>query len=123
MTWFPRLLGVATVAYGAAIAVRPTLLAAPCGLTGEDGRVSREVDVLCRGIGARDVVSGLAMMTAREKPALRQAIAVRVASDVGDASVFGTLLPDSGARVKAAAAATGWATLCALSALSVRDKK
>lgn len=121
MTWFPRLLGAATTAYGAAIALRPALLAAPCGLTDTDGRTPGEVAVLCRGIGTRDVVSGLAMTMARDTPALRQAIAVRVASDAGDAALFGTLLPDSRARSKAACVAGGWAALCALSALTVRS--
>ncbi len=120
--WFPRLLGVATAAYGAAVAASPALLARPCGLAEKDGSLSDKVTVLCRGFGARDVVSGVAMVMASSAPAMRQAIAVRAASDLADAAVFGALLPDPRARGKAAGVAAAWGTLCAVSAVATRDR-
>ncbi|MDR7304145.1 hypothetical protein [Haloactinomyces albus] len=122
MKWFPRLLGVATITFGLAVTVRPKLLASPCGLTDARGRLAGDVAVLCRGIGIRDVLSGLAMTAAHSTPALRRAIAVRIAADLGDAALFGTLLPDTRARGKAAAAAMTWASLCALGMAAARGR-
>lgn len=122
MAWFPRTLGVATAVFGVAVTARPKLLATPLGLSDEQGKASCEVTTLCRAIGVRDVVSGVAMASARSTPALRQAIALRVASDVGDAHVFGILLRDAGARGKAIAGAGAWAGICALSALATRER-
>jgi hypothetical protein len=116
MKWFPRLLGLATAGYGAAILVRPRLMTGPCELS--DDAASR---VLTRAVGSRDMLSGLAMLLAGSPSTLRLAIAVRVGSDLGDAVVFGACLPTVTARRKAAAVASAWAALCALSALTVRS--
>ncbi|WP_084467297.1 hypothetical protein [Actinokineospora inagensis] len=118
LTWIPRVLGLATAVYGAAIVVRPAVLAEPTGLVAASGRPARGVAVLTRSVGVRDVATGLAMAVAPAGVALRLAIAVRVVSDVGDAVGFGTGLPEAGARRKSAAVAGVWAGLCALSALA-----
>jgi hypothetical protein len=114
----PRVLGLITAAYSVAIGLRPVLLARPCGLAeGPDQRhVSPAVATLIGGIGARDAAIGTAMVLAPTGPALRLAIAARVASDLGDAVFFGSKLPDPGRRVRIGLFAAGWATLCALSA-------
>ncbi|WP_018686874.1 hypothetical protein [Actinokineospora enzanensis] len=117
LTWIPRALGLATAAYGAAVAVRPAVLAKPAGLVTMYGEPARGVAVLSRSIGARDLATGLAMVFAPAGAPLRAAIAVRVAGDVADAVGFGTGLPDVAARRKSAVVAGGWAVLCALSAL------
>ena len=116
MSWFPRLLGLATAGYGAAILVRPRLMTGPCELP--DDAASR---VLTRAVGSRDLLSGLAMLLAGSPSTLRLAIAVRVGADVGDAVLLGMFLPNVTARRKAAAVASVWGALCALSAVTVRD--
>ncbi|GLZ41013.1 hypothetical protein [Actinokineospora sp. NBRC 105648] len=120
LTWFPRALGLATAAYGVAVTVRPALMAGPTGLTDAKGEPSTGVALLTRSIGIRDIASGLAMAFAPAGTPLRAAIAVRVASDVGDAIGFGVGLPDADTRRKAALVAGVWGGLCALSALASR---
>lgn len=114
----PRVLGLVTAAYSVAIGLRPVLLARPCGLAdGPDRRnVSPAVATLIGGIGARDAAIGTAMVLAPRGPALRLAIAARVASDLGDVVFFGSKLPDPSRRVRIGLFAAGWAALCALSA-------
>jgi hypothetical protein len=119
MTWFPRALGLVTAAYGAAIIARPALLLRPSGLL-DDGEPSLSQATVVRALGARDLVSGLAMVTARTPSALRTALAVRVASDLGDTVVLGAALRGRPERAKAVGVAVGWGALCALSALTVR---
>ena len=48
------------------------------------------------------------------------ALSARVAFDVGDAVVFGSLLPTPGARRKVAAVALGWGCVSALSMIWAR---
>jgi hypothetical protein len=117
MSVLTRVLGVATAGYGAAILARPALLAQPCGLVEPDGSLSRSTRALSLAIGARDVASGLAMACAPTKAALDVATGVRVASDLGDAVIFGLALPEPGPRKKAVVAASVWALLCGLSRL------
>lgn len=118
MAFLPRLLGLITALYSVAIAVRPVLLARPCGLDDGPGQqeVSPAIRTLIAGIGARDAAIGTAMVLAPRGPALRLAIATRVAADVGDAFFFGTRLPDRRRRPRIAGFAAGWAALCAVSA-------
>jgi hypothetical protein len=118
MTWFPRLLGVATAAYGAAVIVKPDLMLRPAGLSTTH---STAADTLTRSVGARDIASGLAMAAAPSGHALRTALAVRVLSDLGDAVFFGLALRGKPQRTKAVGIAAGWGALCALSALTTRS--
>ncbi|GAA2053915.1 hypothetical protein [Williamsia deligens] len=114
----PRALGAATALYSAALLVRPSLLAKPCGFTTTND-VPRSVAVLIRGIAVRDLASGAAMVAAPHGAPLRTAIAARAASDLGDAVVFGTGL--TGRRApKVAAFAAAWGALCAASAVVAR---
>lgn len=114
-----KILGALTASYAAAVLVKPKVLAGPCELTAPGGGVSRSTAALCRAVGVRDLASGLAMVLAPTPGAARLAIAVRVASDLGDTVVFGTSLPSRGARVKAAAVGIVWGGLCAASALTL----
>ncbi|MGR8007024.1 hypothetical protein [Streptomyces hypolithicus] len=115
MTNWNRALGAATAAYSAAIAVRPEWLARPCGLALEpDGSVPRETGLLIRAIGARDAAIGVAMVVASDDSARRTATLCRVAADVSDALVFGTLLDSRPARAKVVGFALTWGALCAL---------
>ena len=117
MTWLPRALGVATAAYGAAVAAKPVLLLRPSGMLRDNGA---DQEAIVRTLGVRDLASGLAMAFAPSRKALRTAIAVRVTSDLGDLVVLGQALRDRPERGKVMAIAGGWGALCALSALMVR---
>ena len=119
MTWFPRILGVATAAYGAAITARPALLLKPSGMLRGAGP-EPEQETFVRTLGIRDLASGAAMALAPGGAALRTAIAVRVAADLGDLVVLGRALRGRPERTKVMAAAGGWAAVCALSALAAR---
>lgn len=102
-----RVMGAATLGYGVAVACRPAVLARPCGLAEQDSSA-----LLIRVLGARDAVIGAAMLAVPEGGGLRTAVRCRVALDVGDALLFGTLLPHRTGRAKAASAALAWAALC-----------
>jgi hypothetical protein len=108
---YPRTLGALTAAYGAYTLLRPQSLLRAAGLerTTEPSRSGR---TLARVIGARDVLSGLAMVAAPPGPLLRAAVLARVASDSADVVGFGTAVPDSH-RAKVVAVAGGWGLLCA----------
>lgn len=112
----PRLLGVATAAYGAAVFAKPDLLLKPSGLR----RGDRDLDAIVRTLAARDLASGVAMAVAPSRKAMRVAIGVRVASDASDAVVLSRALAGRPERTKILAVAGGWGLLCALSALATR---
>lgn len=118
MTWFPRLLGAATAAYGVAIIAKPELFCRPAGLVGGTESPSDSQKVLTRAVGGRDLASGIAMALAPAGRPLRTAIGVRVGADVADVLVLGAGLPDQDSREKATMIAAGWGALCALSTLA-----
>ncbi|MFD1146582.1 hypothetical protein [Saccharothrix hoggarensis] len=107
-TGFPRALGAATAAFGAALVVRPELMTGPTGLRATPG-----LRTVVRAVGTRDLVSGLAMVLAPAGRPLRVALAARVATDASDAVVFGSALPTAAARRKSALVTLCWAALCA----------
>lgn len=119
MTWFPRLLGIGTAALGAVVVCRPETLAGPCELTDSGGKTSPGVAMLCRGIGARDVVSGLAMTLAPAPGPLRMAVVGRVAADLSDALLLDSLRGGASARGMVATLAAGRGVLSALSGLVI----
>jgi hypothetical protein len=108
----PRVLGALTAAYGGYTLARPHSLARVAGLVTPDRPASRATRNLGLAIGARDVASGAAMILAPAGTALRTALAVRVAFDVGDAIGFGVSVPAS-SRTKVIAVAAGWGLICA----------
>lgn len=112
----PRLLGVATAAYGAAIFAKPGLLLKASGMRHDD----HDLDAVVRTLAIRDLASGVAMAVAPSRKAMRLAIAVRVASDAGDAVVLSRALTGKPERNKILSVAGGWGLLCALSALATR---
>ena len=114
----PRLLGLATAAYGVTIFAKPALLLRPSGMRHDD----HDMDAVVRTLAARDVASGVAMAVAPSRKAMRLAIGVRVASDAGDAVVLNRALAGRPERTKVLAVATGWGLLCALSALTTRRR-
>jgi hypothetical protein len=112
----PRLLGLATAAYGAAITAKPALLLKPSGMPQDDPHLH----TFTRTLGIRDIASGVAMAVAPSRKAMRVAIGVRVASDVGDMVVLGAALAGKPEQKKIVAVAGGWGLLCALSGLATR---
>ncbi|QBI54331.1 hypothetical protein [Streptomonospora litoralis] len=110
-----RFLGAVTIAFSVAIIARPRLMADPSGHTAPNGRVPHDVRLLMYAIGVRDMALGALMLGAPNPPAMRAALAARVASDLGDLVVFGTRLPRPGQRLKVGTAAGGWAAVCAWS--------
>jgi hypothetical protein len=112
----PRLLGLATAAYGAAIFVRPALLLKPSGMPADDP----DLHTVVRTLAVRDLASGVAMVVAPSRKAMRVAIGVRVASDAGDLLVLNRALAGRPERKVVTAVAGGWGLLCALSALANR---
>ena len=112
--WFPRALGWLTLGYGAYTLARPQSLVHAAGLEPRPGPVSRRGRLLGMAIGARDLLSGLAMVTAVPGTPLRVAVAARVACDAGDVIGFGGAVPPR-YRAKVVAAAGGWGLLCAAS--------
>jgi hypothetical protein len=118
---FPRVLGALTAAYGAYTLARPHSLARLAGLLTSDRPASPATRNLGWAIGARDVVSGTAMMLAPPGPALRAALVARVAFDAGDAIGFGVTVPAS-SRAKVIAVAAGWGLICASAFPSTRRR-
>lgn len=108
----PRALGALTAAYGAFTLMRPHSLARTAGLLTPDRPASRATRNLGWAIGARDLISGGAMMLAPPGAPLRAALAARVACDAGDAVGFGVSVPPS-SRAKVIAVAAGWGLICA----------
>jgi hypothetical protein len=106
-----RVLGAATIAFGALEFAKPDLWAQPTGITGP----SPAMRTWHQTLGARDLVSGLAMVAAPAGPALRAATLFRIVSDSTDALAFGLNAPGTRLKAKAVGAALGYAALNALS--------
>jgi hypothetical protein len=117
MSWIPRALGALTAAYGLTTLARPEVLTRPSGL-GEGP--STPVGILVRAVGVRDIANGMAMALAPAGPAQQVAVGARIASDLGDALVWGLSQPDRDARRKTIAVAVGWAALNAVGLLAAR---
>ena len=106
-----RVLGLATIATGALEFVKPDLWAKPTGIVGP----SPAMRTWHQTLGARDVISGLAMAFAPAGPALRAATLFRIVSDTTDALAFGINAPGARLKTKAAGVALGYAAVNALS--------
>ena len=105
-----RTLGIATAAFGVLELAKPDVWSKPTGVVGP----SPAMRAWHHTLGARDVVSGLALLLAPAGPALRAATLFRIASDLSDAVGFGLNAPDARHRAKAVGAAVGFAALNAL---------
>ena len=112
--WLPRVLGWLTLGYGAYTLARPQSLVHAAGLEPGPGPISRRGRLLGMAVGARDLVSGLAMVAAAPGTPLRVAVSARVACDLGDVIGLGGAVPPR-YRTKVVAAAGGWGLLCAAS--------
>ncbi len=121
MLWPARMIGAATAAYSVACLVRPEVLAGPTQLIEPDGRPSREVAVLVRSAGARDLITGVAMAVSPSAAGVRLAGILRLGADVADAIGMGAALPTGEARKKAALVAGGWGALTALTLALARS--
>lgn len=111
-TTYPRVLGLLTLSYGLYTAIRPESLLRAAELEPPGAPVSRSGRTLASLIGARDALSGLAMVVAKPGPGLRAAIIARVVCDALDVVGFGVGSPKS-AKPKVMAVAAGWGAICA----------
>lgn len=111
---YPRTLGLLTLGYGIFTATRPDSLLAVAGLEPRDAVPSSSGRALGTLVGARDTLSGLAMLLAPAGPSLQAAVLARVACDASDVVGFGVGVP-AGSKAKVVAVAAGWGLLCATS--------
>ena len=105
-----RLLGLNTAALGVLEFARPDVWGRPAGIVGP----SPAMRTWHHTLGARDLVSGLALTFAPAGPALRAVTLFRIVSDLTDAIAFGINAPDAARKAKAVGAALGYASLAAL---------
>jgi hypothetical protein len=103
-----QFLGTGTALYGLSVLVVPGSLAKQCALANPEAPSTR---LLAITFGVRDLVSGVSILRARNRDALRVALRVRCALDTGDALACVALLPDRDARVRVAGVAGVWAAL------------
>jgi hypothetical protein len=106
-----RALGVATLATGLVEFAKPDVWAKPTGL----GTLSPAMRTWHHTLGARDVVSGVAMLAAPAGPALRTATLFRIVSDLTDAVAFGINAPTAALKAKALGITFAYAALNAVS--------
>jgi hypothetical protein len=106
-----RALGVATLATGVVEFAKPDVWARPTGL----GTASPAMRTWHHTLGARDMVSGVAMIAAPAGPPLQAATLFRIVSDLTDALAFGINAPTAKLKAKAAGIAVSYAALNALS--------
>lgn len=102
-----RAMGLATSGYGIYALVRPGHLARALDAAPWEGG---PLDRLARTYGVRDLASSSLLLSSN--PALaRAAMALRIASDLGDCAVLTTTTSDPAVRRKVAAVTLGWAAL------------
>lgn len=117
---FPRVMGAVTVGYALLVLIDPAVMTGAIGLS-QDG-VDPDLALLTRTMLVRDLACGLAMVFVPAGWPLLTAIAIRAASDLGDALIMGTALPTDADRTAALLVAGGFGLLCALSALGARRR-
>jgi hypothetical protein len=101
------LTGAATATFSAVFVAAPGLLLRPCGIAD-----TRQTRALARMVGARDVVLGLAMVTAAPGRPRRLAVAGRLAADLTDAAALASALPGRDRRGWVSASAVTWGLVC-----------
>jgi hypothetical protein len=116
----PRVVGLLTAAYGVYTLLRPASLVRAADLTSGSGAVPRAGQTLGRVIGARDLLSGVAMVTAPAGAPLQAAVVARVCCDVSDVVGFGLTVPPR-SRAKVMAVAGAWGAIAAASWLAAGD--
>ncbi|WP_448642295.1 hypothetical protein [Geodermatophilus sp. URMC 63] len=110
------LVGAATTAFSAALLVAPGILIGPARLAD-----TADTRALVRALGARDAVSGLALVLAPPGRPRRLAATARALCDWTDAVVFPPALSGRGTRGLVAASAWAWGAL-ALGALVLDER-
>ena len=110
------LVGAATTAFSAALVVAPAVLIGPARLVD-----TADTRTLVRALGARDVLSGLAMMAAPPGRARRLAATARALCDWTDAIAFPPALSGRGRRGLVAGSAWAWGAL-ALGAVALDER-
>lgn len=107
-----QLLGGGSALYGLSVLAVPGSLARQCALEDPNAPAAR---LLAITFGVRDLVSGVSILRARNRDALRTALYLRALMDGGDAVACALLLTDRGARARVVGVAGTWAALsCAV---------
>lgn len=97
-----------TLGYGAYALARPEHLHRQADLDPDQAVVAGRI------VGARDVLSGLAIVAADTPDRRRGALFTRAAFDVADVAIFAAMSRSRGGRVRALTAAGTWATIATL---------
>ncbi|MDQ6857161.1 MAG: hypothetical protein M3Z57_08820 [Candidatus Dormibacteraeota bacterium] len=103
-----QLVGGGSALYGLSVLALPGSLAKQLALDDPTAPASR---LLAITFGVRDLVSGVSILGARNRDALRAALLLRGIMDGGDAIACALLLSDRGARARAVGVAGTWAVL------------
>jgi hypothetical protein len=103
-----RTMSSLTAGYGAFALARPDHLGKAIGAARQD---MAGLNLLARSYGVRDLgISSLGIL-GRSPGAVRAAMLLRIAMDLGDAALLSTKVESDRARTKVLAATLGWATL------------
>ncbi|QZY28325.1 hypothetical protein [Nocardioides coralli] len=105
-----RVMGAATCAYAAYALARPRHLARALDADPEEGPA---LDRLARTFGVRDLATS-SLLLSSDAGLNRAAVALRIASDLGDCLVLGVGADDPAVRRKVVGVTLGWASLNAL---------
>lgn len=103
-----RLVGGGSALYGLSVLVMPRSLAGQLALHDPGAPSAR---LLAITFGVRDLTSGVSILRARDRDALRTALCLRGLMDSGDAVACALFVGDRGARVRAVGVAGTWAAL------------
>jgi hypothetical protein len=103
-----QLLGGGSALYGLSVLAVPGSLARQCALEDPNAPAAR---LLAITFGVRDLVSGVSILRAGNRDALRTALYLRALMDGGDALACALLLTDRGARARVVGVAGTWAAL------------
>lgn len=103
-----QLVGCGSALYGLSVLALPGSLAKQLALDDPDTPATR---LLAFTFGVRDLASGVSILRARNRDALRSALVLRGLMDGGDAVACALLLTDRGARARVVGVAGTWAVL------------
>jgi hypothetical protein len=103
-----QVIGGGSALYGLSVLALPGSLAKQLALDDLNAPATR---LLAITFGVRDLVSGVSILRARNRDALRTALFLRGLMDGGDAVACALLLTDRGARARVVGVAGTWAAL------------
>lgn len=120
-----RVLGLATVGFGALSLAKPEIPARLLGQTDPSGAPQSGAVMTSYVAGVRDVVSGLSLLLLPAGKLRAAAVVARVAFDVGDGLLLPRSIPDPRTQQALRTSAFGFAGACALAGVAsgVRSRR